>query len=215
MAGTIANLLADFSPPAGKEGSGIGILRPVRAVEDNAPEPQQPVVDRQAELLKAAEAKIRSEEREAASRRLEEAVASEKIRYEEDLSVQREIWAEQQAMQLSVQIVEAMTRIETILSERVANIMRPFVSEAFRQQSIAEFKETLATLLYRGETRLMKITGPEDVITALRAKLGTHEGAIEFFPGDHVDVNLTTQDTVVQTQLDSWARSLEQALKAE
>jgi hypothetical protein len=61
----------------------------------------------------------------------------------------------------------------------------------------------------------MKITGPEDVIMALREKLGAHEGVIEFFPGDHVEVNLTTQDTVVQTQLDSWARSLEQALKAE
>ncbi len=215
MAGTIANLLADFSPPAGKEGSGIGILRPVKTVEDRAPESQQPVVDRQAELLKAVEAKVRSEEREAALRRLEEAVASEKVRYEEELSAQREIWVEQQAMQLSVQIVEAMTRVETILSERVANIMRPFVSEAFLQQSIEEFKETLATLLYRGEARLMKITGPEDVITTLREKLGTHEGTIEFSPGDHVEVHLTTQDTIVQTQLGSWATRLEQALKAE
>ena len=61
----------------------------------------------------------------------------------------------------------------------------------------------------------MKITGPEDLLTALRANLASHEGVIEFVTGDHVEVSLTAQDTIVQTQLESWAARLEQALKAE
>jgi hypothetical protein len=215
MARTIASLLTDFSPPAGKEALGLGVLRPVKPAEEVVPEAPRLVVDRQAELIKAAEAKVRSEEREAALKKLDEAIASEKVRYEEELSVQREIWVEQQAAQLSAQIVEAMTRIEENLSDRVANTLRPFISEAFRQQSVAEFREVIATLLFRGETRLMKISGPEDLLKALRANLASHEGGVEFFTGDHVEVSLATQDTIVQTQLESWAARLEQALKAE
>ncbi len=215
MAGTIASLLTDFSPPAAKEAPGIEIRKTFKVTEEKAPEPQQPVADRQAELIKAAEAKIRSEEREASSRQIEEAIASERARWEDELSVQRKIWVEQEAAQLSTQMVEALMRIETILADRVANILRPFVSEAFHKQSISELKDILTTLLIRGEARLMEITGPEDVLQALKANLGAHKGTIEFISGDHVEISVAAHDTTVQTQLDPWATRLKQALKAE
>ncbi len=61
----------------------------------------------------------------------------------------------------------------------------------------------------------MKITGPEDLVKALKENLGPHGGAIEFLPGDHVEVSVTARDTTVQTQLRAWSERLEQALKAE
>jgi hypothetical protein len=215
MAGAIANLLEDFSPVSRGEPVGIGILRAVKVAAEPDLTPVPPPVDRQAELLKAVEAKVRAEERQAAQRQLEEAVAAEKTRYEDELASQRVVWVEQQASQLSTQIVEGFGRIEAILSERVANILKPFVSEAFRQQSTAEFKEALATLLMGDETGPMKITGPKDLVQALRENLGPHGGAIEFLPGDHVEVSVTARDTTVQTQLRAWSDRLEQALKAE
>lgn len=215
MAGAIANLLEDFSPASRGEPVGIGILRAVKvaAEPDHAPIP--PPVDRQAELLKAVEAKVRGEEREAAQRQVEEAITAERARYEEELASQRVIWVEQQAGQLSTQIVEGLGRIEAILADRVANILKPFVSEAFRQQSNAEFKEALATLLMGDETGQMRIMGPEDLVQVLKDSLGPHGGAIEFLPGDHVEVSVTARDTTVQTQLQAWSDRLEQALKAE
>jgi hypothetical protein len=215
MPGAIANLLEDFSPASRGQPVGIGILRVVKVAAEPDPTPVPPPLDRQAELLKAVEAKVRAEEREAAQRQLEEAVAAEKTRYEDELASQRVIWVEQQAGQLSMQIVEGFGRIEAILSERVANILKPFVSEAFRQQSNAEFKEVLATLLIGDETGPMKITGPEDLVQALKKNLGSHGGAIEFLPGDHVEVSVTARDTTVQTRLRAWSDRLEQALKAE
>jgi hypothetical protein len=215
MAGAIANLLEDFSPVSRGEPVGIGILRAVKVAAEPDLAPAPPPVDRQAELLKAVEAKVRAEERQAAQRQLEEAVAAEKTRYEDELASQRVVWVEQQASQLSTQIVEGFGRIEAILSERVANILKPFVSEAFRQQSTAEFKEALATLLMGDETGPMKITGPKDLVQALRENLGPHGGAIEFLPGDHVEVSVTARDTTVQTQLRAWSDRLEQALRAQ
>jgi hypothetical protein len=215
MAGAIVNLLEDFSPAPRSEPLGIGVLRAVKAAAEPDLAPPPPSVDRQAELLKALEAKVRAEERDAARRQLEEAIAAEKARYEEELASQRVIWVEQQADQLSTLIVEGIGRIEAMLSQRVANILRPFVSEAFRQQSLMEFKEVLATILLGEETGPMKIVGPEDLLQALRDNLGPHGSAIEFLPGDHVEVSVTARDTTAQTQLQAWSDRLGQVLKAE
>jgi hypothetical protein len=215
MAGAIASLLEDFSPAPRSEPLGIGVLRAVKAAAEPDPAPPSPAVDRQAELVKALEAKVRAEEREVARQQLEEAVAAEKARYEEGLAAQRVIWIEQQAGPLSSLIVDGLGRIEAMLSERVANILRPFVSEAFRQQSIVEFKEVLATLLLGEEAGPMKIAGPEDLLQALKGSLGSHGAGIEFLSGDHIEVSVTTRDTTVQTQLRAWSDRLEQVLKAE
>ncbi|MBB3017298.1 hypothetical protein FHR70_000338 [Microvirga lupini] len=215
MSGAIASLLEDFSSGPRSEALGIGILRAAKAVAEPDLTPSPPVVDRQAELLKAVEAKVRAEERDAARLQLEEAVAAERTRYEDELASQRVIWVEQQAGQLSTLIVAGIGRIESMLSERVANILIPFVSEAFRQQSITELKEALATLLLGEEMGPMKIAGPEDLLQALKANLGPHGAAIEFLPGDHVEVSVITRDTTVQTQLQAWSDRLEQVLKAE
>jgi len=220
MAVTIANLLTDFSPAAHGEALGINVLRtpklPVEtSVKHVEPEPPPSKVDRQAELIKLAEARVRAEERSAAGRRIEEALAAEKARYEEDLAVQRKIWAEHEAMQLSSQFVESLMRLETVLSERVANVLRPFVSQVFHEQAVAEFKEVLSTILLGRDGKHIKVTGPADLLSAIESEFAGRETALEFLPADQVEVSLTARDTSVETQLASWAGRLEKAFEAE
>src|SRR5690349_12134710 len=152
MAGTIASLLADFSQTVAGEPRGIQLLRTVKAELQPGPSPQQqPVVDHQAELVRSIEARVTAEEREIADKRLEEALAAERARHREELDSQRVIWVEQQAVQMSAQISEAFGGMKASLTEKVANILGPFVSDAFRHQSLAELKEVLDILLSRHE----------------------------------------------------------------
>ena len=167
MAVTIASLLADFSPKSGGEALGLGLLRAPKAAPEPVLEPVQPVVDRQAELLKAVDAKARAEERESARLALEEAVAAERARFEQEMQAEREAWIDQQALQITTQHLEGLGRIEALLSERVASILRPFVSDAMRQKTLEELEETLATILSGGEAKLLKITGPEDLLLSM------------------------------------------------
>ncbi|MGO4526288.1 hypothetical protein AB4097_15645 [Microvirga sp. 2MCAF35] len=215
MAATLASLLADFSNPAAGTPSGIGLLRSVKAAPEPSPEPPQPpVIDRHAEIAISVETRVRAEEREIARKELEDAIAAEKARHVEHMNEQRTIWAEEQALQLSAQISTAVDRLGSDLSENVANILRPFVAEAFRQQALAEFKEVLATLLSGSDACLLKVSGPEDLLVALQASLGPASDLIEFTPGDHVEVSVTAQDTHAQTQLNAWSARLFQALES-
>ena len=214
MAGTLASLLTDFSSPAAGAPSGISLLRTVKVAPEPSPEPPQaPVVDRHAEIAASVEARVRAEERERARKELEDALAAEQARHLEDVSEQRLLWVEQQALQLSSQISQAVESIESDLSEKVANILRPFVAEAFRQQALADFKEVLATLLSGNDARLLRVSGPEDLIAALQTRLGPSRDLIEFSPGEHVEVSVMARDTLAQTQLNAWSTKLSQALE--
>jgi hypothetical protein len=214
MAGTLASLLADFSNPAVGAPAGISLLRTVKVAPEPSPEPpQSPAVDRNAEIVTSVEARVRAEERETARKELEDAIAAEKVRHREDMNEQRAIWVEQQALHLSAQISAAVDRLQADLSDKVASILRPFVAEAFRRQTLAEFKEVLATLLSGRDAGLLKVSGPEDLLAALQASLGHSENMIEFTPGEHVEVSVTAQDTLAQTQLNAWSVRLSQALE--
>lgn len=214
MSGTLASLLADFSSPVPSEASGIGLLRAVKVAPETTFEPQQPIVDREAEFIRSVEARARTEEREVARNELEDAIAAERARHQKDLSDQRAIWVEEQALQLSAQLSTALEQIEASLAERVASILRPFVSEAFRRQSLAEFKDILATMLSGRNAAPLKISGPEDLLSAMKLHLGQYEGAIEFLPGENVEISVIAQDTIAQTQLSSWSARLAKALES-
>lgn len=213
MAGTLTSLLADFSSSVADRPSGIGLLRAAKVMPETAPEPPPPVVDRQAELIKSLEAKVRTEEREAARKELEAAIAAERARHLEDLDHQRTVWIEQQSQAMAAQVSEAIGQLEANISERVANILRPFVTDAYRAQSLAEFKDLLGVLLSGRDASLLKIAGPDDLLSAMKTHLRSYGSSIEFIPSEHIEISAKAQDTIVQTQLNSWSVRLAQALE--
>lgn len=215
MSGGVANIIADFSVPSAPEGFGLGMLRRVKAVVEEEPVRVQSPPDRQAELIRAAEAQARAEEREAARRQLKEALDAEREKHSEELAVQRELWVEQEAMQLSAQISETLGSLERILSDRVARILAPIIPEALQQKALVEFNEILGTILSGEISTVLKVTGPEDMLKAIQARFALRKGIIEFVPSDDVEVTLVAGDTTIQTQLSSWSIRLKEALKAE
>ncbi|PVE22473.1 hypothetical protein DC522_20995 [Microvirga sp. KLBC 81] len=215
MSGGVARLIADFSIPSASEGFGLGMLRRVKAVVEEEPVRVQSAPDRQAELIRSAEAQARAEEREAARQQLKEALDAEREKHCEELAVQRELWVEQEAAQLSAQIVDSLGNLERILSDRVARILAPIIPEALQQKALFEFNEILGTILSGEISTVLKVTGPEDMLKAIRARFALREGIIEFVPSDDVEVTLVAGDTTIQTQLSSWSIRLKEALKAE
>jgi len=215
MPGSIANLISDFSSPAAPEGGGIGILRRVRQAAAPDPHPVQSPVDRQAELIQSVEARVRAEEREAARRQLEQALKAEQDRHREELAVQRGIWVEQEALQLSSQIDDAIGNLESLLSEKAARILASVIPEALRQNAIAEFNEALGTILSGKAATLLKVAGPEDLLNAVKARIALRDDVVEFVPSDTAEVTLVAGDTTIQTQLSAWAERLKMLLKAE
>ncbi|MCG7392044.1 hypothetical protein MHY87_03900 [Microvirga sp. ACRRW] len=215
MSGSIATLISDFSSPVPSEGFGIGILRRVRQNTEPESAPVQPTVDHQAELIRSVETRARNEEREKARRQLDEVLNAEREKHREELAVQRELWVEQEAQQLSSQMIAALGNLEAILSEKAARILVSVIPEALQQRAVAEFKAHLGTIL-SGETEtLVKVSGPEDLLSAVKAGMAPREGIIEFIPSHDVELTLVAGDTTIQTQFGAWSERLRDLLKAD
>jgi hypothetical protein len=222
MSTALAQILTDFSAPKSQEAAIMALLKPVRSPVKTGVEPEaQPEVkakinpaEERAEAIRRAVEAARDEERTLARTELAQALAAERERSQIELQEQRQVWAATEGAELGARFGEAFTALEAMLSERVANILGPFVAEAFRRQMIDEIGAALKSLLADATAETIVVTGPEDLLSALKASLGDHLGSVEFKVAESVDVSVTAADTAIDTLLKPWSERLNDLLKA-
>ncbi|RDI54831.1 hypothetical protein [Microvirga subterranea] len=170
-------------------------------------------VDDPAERLRQAEQQGYEKGRRAAEHEFGLALAAEQARHEEQLASERALWAEQEGARLAEVMMEGLGEIEKRISDSLARIMLPFITEALREQMMTSFMEVLVSLLSDGRNAAIRISGPQDMLTALSSHLIDKGPAVEFVPSDAIDVSVLVGDTLIETQLEAWIGHLAQAVK--
>ena len=140
-------------------------------------------------------------------------MAAEKARYEQEMQAEREAWVEQQALQITTQLAGRPRAHRSIPVRTGRKHPQAFRIGRDAPEELEELEETLATILSGGEAKLLKITGPEDLLLSMKDRMGSHGDAIEFCPGEHVEVSVVARDTTLRTQFDAWSSRLKQALE--
>ena len=220
MNSPLFGVLTDFSAPKQAEAP-ISVLlkRPAPAkTADAMPEAQakpkpDPAAEQAAAIEKAAAA-ARAEERDASEKKLAEAIEAENARFRDELAAERLRWAETEAAQLSERFGTAFKSLETLISDQVANVLGPFLADAYRQQMVLDLKEIIRTMLADGPAGMVAVSGPEDLLAALKASLGDEMKSIEFQASETVDVCAIASETAVETLLKPWSDRLNDVLKA-
>lgn len=206
MVSAIAEFLVEFPLDGSKE-----ITPPAQSKQAKAPPAVR--VENTAELVREAEERGRREGRAEAQAELEHALAEERARSDERLAAERQAWVRDEANRLASQLASAIEALEGRLVERVARILTPFLIETLRSQMLAELRLALSTLLTDRQERIIRISGPEDLLSALSGELDKYQAAIEFVPGEGPDVSVVAGDTVIETQLAAWSQRLLQAIQ--
>jgi hypothetical protein len=223
MSKEIVRLLTDFSNTkvAQTPASAFSFAKTVRLQPQPEPEPVIEVrpkpnpLQEQAALVRAAVEKARAEERAAARQEWDQHLTQERARFQVELNRERSKWVAQQAEAIAIGISEAFAAIEERLSSQIANIIRPFVTDAFRSQALQETQAALKVLLSGTRDAVIRISGPEDLLRALKSRLGEEGAAIEFRPSDDAEVAVVASDTSIQTRLGVWKSRLETLLEDE
>ena len=57
------------------------------------------------------------------------------------------------------------------------------------------------------------MTGPEDLLQALRGELSGKAWAATYLPSGEPDVRITAGQTILETRLGAWAAKIEEALR--
>ncbi|AWN46605.1 hypothetical protein DK419_10010 [Methylobacterium terrae] len=188
-------------------------LRP----EPLRPEPLRPAARRETSEERAAlmaEAEERGRQQGLAEARAEAEVA--RARAEEEararLDEARRHWSAAEAEALADGFSAALRALDATLSDRIARLLVPVLTDALRRQAVAELSAALTRLLAEPQAATVRVSGPEDLLAALAARLGPLSAAVSFAPAEIAEVQVSADQTVIDTQLGAWTRLIAAAV---
>lgn len=168
--------------------------------------------EERAALLAAAEERGRQQglaeaREEAAIARLHAAQAAEAR-----LAEARRHWSEAEADALADGFAAALRALDATLSDRIARLLVPVLTDALRRQAVAELSGALARLLAEPQAVHVRVSGPEDLLAALAARLGPLAASVSFTAAETTEVQVSADQTVIDTQLGAWTRLIAAAV---
>lgn len=137
---------------------------------------------------------------EAAAARALELAESRKRAVVEQLDFQMNEYAK-----LAEAIATGLSEVEGRIAEVVARVLRPFVTTAISSQIVGELADKIARLRQPGRPALMRIRGPERLLSALKERIASLAVDVEYSVEEGVEVVVEAADTTISSELAPWA----------
>jgi hypothetical protein len=173
------------------------------------PQPQSPEARPiQTHRLEQSLLKAFEEGRDAARRELDEDRARFKQEMAQDVARERDQWASAEGERLLEAHRAAIADFEMRCAQTVANILRPFLTQAVIARVTESLVQNLEVLFASRTQALFEISGPPDLLEALKTKFADRQATISYLPTDSIDVRVCVDDTIIETQLAAWMQAL-------
>jgi hypothetical protein len=173
-----------------------------------APPPPEPEVDWEAKLSEAYHRGVQegldAGKAEAATARALERAEMQKRAVVEKLDFQMNEFA-----RLSEALTAGFAELERRIAEAAARALKPLVEERVAMQIVEELAENVARLSRAGALGLLKIRGPERLLSALKEKIEPLSVEVEYAAEEGVEITVSAQTTEIRSELESWARRIE------
>lgn len=192
--------LLEFEPRAGDAHAAAAAAFPAPASPDPA-----------AELEQAAYARGRAEGLAEARSEYEARILAERERFEIRIAEERRAWAVEQGDRLAGCLTAALSQLSENVADAAAGILAPFVEAAAAATCVEELCGTLARVMADAPQSSLRISGPQDVLAAVRDRLGAQASLLEFEICERCDVRVLSDRTTIETQLSAWRDRLNSA----
>ncbi len=125
----------------------------------------------------------------------------------ERLNTARAEWVRDEGESLARSLLAAIKSTEDAISDAVAQLLRPILSEAAFEETILSLRDALQTLLASKKGLQLEISGSPDLIDRLHSFL-PETAPVVVVQGEGSFVRVTGGDTVIETQLAAWMRTI-------
>jgi hypothetical protein len=142
--------------------------------------------------------------------RLELAARTEAMeaRFKAELEAARKSWVEEVGEDLAGLISEALTGIEHRVGQSLQDIMLPFVDTLIPQAAVVEFMAILKKALQDDFEGALCLSGPNDMVAAVKDKLGSRKFEIVCEPSACLELRAKSKDFVISTRIKAWMDAL-------
>lgn len=173
-----------------------------------APPPPPPEPDFEAQLAEAYHRGVQegldAGKAEAATARAMERAELQKRAVIEKLDFQMNEYA-----RLSETLAAGFAELERRVAQSAARVLKPLLIEAVAGQIVDELCENVARLTRTGGLGLIKVRGPERLLSALKEKIEALAVDVEYVEDEGVEITVAAQATEIRSELASWAKLIE------
>ena len=146
----------------------------------------------------------------AAGREQDEARQSESLAFEARLASERVGWVEEQGGGLSVKLDAAVAGIEARIGANVARILRPCLAKLLRERAVDELAESIGLILAGRDQRLIEVSGPADLLDAIRNRLtNSAGGSFAWTPSSSIDVQVIADQAIIESRIEAWVKRID------
>ncbi|MEI9899723.1 MAG: hypothetical protein WDN31_05765 [Hyphomicrobium sp.] len=143
-------------------------------------------------------------EAEATARLDEQKAASE-----HSVAAARQTWVEETGPHIAAQITTALASMQDRIAEAVERVLRPFLAQAAREEAVRQLRATLQELIGTNPGLTLEISGPEDLLDALRASLAASAAAVSYVVNETTDVQIKAGASLIETRIAAWLKNCE------
>jgi len=146
----------------------------------------------------------RAAEAEAAARLEEQQVA-----FEQNSAAMRQAWCEEQAPKIVDQVRAAIREVGDQIAGSTERILRPFLAQAIRDQAIIQLRAIVEDLVANSPGVTLEISGPEDLIDAVRTSLSASVATVSYVANEASDVQIKAGASIIETRIAAWLKASE------
>jgi hypothetical protein len=147
--------------------------------------------------------------RTAAEAELPGHLERQKQQLEQSFADSRAAWCSEEGERIAEQCKTAILAMEERIAQATARALRPFLTEAVRTRAIDELRATLNDLVARSPGIPLELSGPEDLITAVRAGLAATGTEVSLVPNEASDVQVKAGGSILETRIAAWLEQIE------
>jgi hypothetical protein len=151
--------------------------------------------------------------RAAAESEFETKLEEQRAEFAAQLAAERQEWAAATGEELANRLLAAVQEFEGRVAETTARILKPFLAAELRRQAIAELQSSLDMLLATDSGVSLSISGPADILEALRGQLSGKTATVTYTPSDDCDVRIVAGPAMLETRLKGWMAKLDEATR--
>jgi len=171
--------------------------------DDIAPEPSVE------ERLQAEFERGRAEGSEQMRARYETLLEQERADHAKGLEEERVRFDMREAANVSAAIEGFVDKLEQRLSYSVAKLLQPFLKDHIVDQLVAAFAGNLRQLTEDDQDRIIRLRGPETLVTRVLDQLPMLRDRIEIQHADQVELVALFDETTIETRLGQWLAQVE------
>ena len=149
----------------------------------------------------------------AAMAALEARLEGERASFAQQRASERQAWVAEEAEKLARRLSAGLSELEARIADTTTRVLEPFLRAELRRQVIAALRADLEALLTQEPGISLSVTGPEDLLQALRDQLSGKACAATYLPNGEPDVRITAGQTILETRLGAWAAKIGEAVR--